>query len=66
MRTTSMAVIAVGVLMAGQVALPQAQRPAAPSAATPATLAPPADPRVAKLKAMVDADVSSTAMYDLG
>ncbi|MGD9932841.1 MAG: peptidase dimerization domain-containing protein [Dehalococcoidia bacterium] len=46
------------------VALPQAQRPAAPTA-KPAAAAP-VDPRVARLKALVDADVSSPAMYDLG
>ncbi|MGE0360009.1 MAG: peptidase dimerization domain-containing protein [Vicinamibacterales bacterium] len=46
------------------VALPQAQRPAAPTA-KPAAAAP-VDPRVAKLKALLDADVSSPAMYDLG
>ena len=66
MRTTSMAVIAAGVMTFGLVALPQAQRPGAPPAAPPAGVAASADPRVAKLKALVDADVSSPAMYDLG
>jgi len=45
-------------------ALPQAQRPVASPAVAAAPAAP--DARVAKLKAMVDADVSSPAMYDLG
>ena len=44
-------------------AVTHAQRPAP---ATPATPAAPVDPRVEKLKALLDADVSSPAMYDLG
>ena len=46
-------------------ALPQAQRPATPPAAPAASVAP-VSPRVAALKAALDADVSSPAMYDLG
>ncbi|PHY08833.1 MAG: amidohydrolase [Acidobacterium sp.] len=42
--------------------MPQAPRPAV-GPSPPATVV---DPRVAKLKALVDADVSSPAMYDLG
>ena len=65
MRTMSIAVIAVATMTIGLMALPQAQRPAPVPAAT-AVPAAPVDPRVAKLKLMVDADVSSPAMYDLG
>jgi aminobenzoyl-glutamate utilization protein B len=44
-------------------ALTQAQRPAPAAPAIPAA---PVDPRVEKLKALLDADVSSPPMYDLG
>ena len=65
MRTTSIAMIAAATVTIALVALPQAQRPVA-SPAVAAAPAAPVDARVAKLKAMVDADVSSPAMYDLG
>ena len=55
-----------GLVAAAVVAPPLAQRRPAPTpAAAPAAPAP-VDPRVAKLKALVDADVSSPAMFDLG
>jgi aminobenzoyl-glutamate utilization protein B len=60
MTTRSFFLIAV--LAVAVSAVPQAQRPAP---ATPAPAAP-VDPRVEKLKALLDADVSSPAMYDLG
>ncbi|MCC7033104.1 MAG: amidohydrolase [Acidobacteria bacterium] len=43
-------------------AQPPAQAPSAPTTAPAA----PADPRVARLRALLDADVSSPAMFDLG
>ena len=61
MTTRSFFLIAVFAVTVS--ALTHAQRPAP---ATPATPAAPVDPRVEKLKALLDADVSSTAMYDLG
>jgi len=64
MRTTSIAMIAAATVTIALGALPQAQRPVASPAVAAAPAAP--DARVAKLKAMVDADVSSPAMYDLG
>ena len=66
MKTTSKALVAGTVMALGLIALPRAQRPAIPSD-TPATAAvAPADPRVVRLKAALDADVASPAMYDLG
>jgi aminobenzoyl-glutamate utilization protein B len=60
MTRTSMAVLSSAVLAVGLAALPAArQRPAAPAPAA-------ADPRLAALKALVDADVASPAMFDLG
>ena len=47
--------------MAMVVAVPHAQRPTAPPVPPIAAAAAPVDPRVAKLKALVDADVSSPA-----
>ena len=64
MTTTRNAVIAGALMALGLAALPQAQRPTPP--VTPAPAAAPAEPRVASLKAALDADVSSAAMYDLG
>ena len=61
MTTRSFLLIAVFAVAVS--AATQAQRPAP---ATPATPAAPVDPRVEKLKALLDADVSSPAMYDLG
>jgi aminobenzoyl-glutamate utilization protein B len=56
-----------GLVAAAIVAPPLAQRRPAPAAtAAPAVPAAPVDPRVAKLKALVDADVASPAMFDLG
>jgi aminobenzoyl-glutamate utilization protein B len=68
MMTTPHALIAGGLIAVALAALPQAQRPAPAPAPAPApvAVAPPVDPRVVKLKALVDADVSSPAMYDLG
>ena len=69
MNWTLTGLIAGGLITVAMVAMPQAQRPAAPILRhlSPRPLpAAPVDPRVAKLKAMVDADVSSPAMYDLG
>ena len=60
MTTRSFFLIAVFAVAVS--AVTQAQRPAP---ATPAPAAP-VDPRVEKLKALLDADVSSPAMYDLG
>lgn len=55
-----------GLVAVAVVAPPLAQRRPAPApAATPAAPAA-VDPRVASLKALVDADVSSPAMFDLG
>jgi len=54
-----------GLVAAAVVAPPLAQRRPAPTAAAPVAPAP-VDPRVATLKALVDADVSSPAMFDLG
>jgi len=65
MRTTSIAMIAAATVTIALGALPQAQRPVA-SPAVAAAPAAPVDARVARLTAMVDADVSSPAMYDLG
>jgi aminobenzoyl-glutamate utilization protein B len=62
-RTVSCAGVLVALVFA---ALPQAQRPAPPAAASAARAAAPADPRVARLKAALDADVASPAMFDLG
>ena len=62
MRPTSIGLVASALMTVVLVAMPQAPRPAVPPS-PPATVV---DPRVAKLKALVDADVSSLAMYDLG
>jgi aminobenzoyl-glutamate utilization protein B len=48
------------------VAWPRAERPSEAPSQIGAAPAAPVDPRVAKLKALLDADVSSPAMYDLG
>src|SRR5687768_13432872 len=63
MKCSSITLASSALILFGLAAVPQAQRPAEPAA--PAAAAP-VDPRVAKLKALVDADVSSPAMYDLG
>jgi aminobenzoyl-glutamate utilization protein B len=65
MQNSSKALVAGIALAFILSALPQAQRPAAPVAAPSPTVAP-VSPRVAALKAALDADVSSPAMYDLG
>jgi aminobenzoyl-glutamate utilization protein B len=59
-KPRSVRFIAAAAFTLAVAALPQAQRP------TQATPAAPVDPRVEKLKAALDADVSSPAMYDLG
>ncbi len=61
MTTRSFLLIAVFAVAVS--AATQAQRPAPAAPAPPAA---PVDPRVEKLKALLDADVSSPAMYDLG
>ena len=54
-------------ILLGLAALPQAPRAAAgPGPVAQGGPAAAVDPRVAKLKALLDADVSSPAMYDLG
>ena len=66
MRTSSMAV-AVCAMAVGLAAVPQAQpAPAPPQPGTAVAAKAPLDPRVVRLKAALDADVSSPAMYDLG
>ena len=55
-----------GLVAAAVVAPPLAQRRPAPTPAAAPAASAPVDPRVAKLKALVDADVSSPAMFDLG
>ena len=55
-----------GLVAAAVVAPPLAQRRPAPTPAAAPVAPAPVDPRVAKLKALVDADVSSPAMFDLG
>ncbi len=65
MRTSSMAV-AVSAMAVGLAAVPQAQRPAPPQPPAAVAAKTPLDPRVVRLKAALDADVSSPAMYDLG
>jgi aminobenzoyl-glutamate utilization protein B len=62
-KRAALAALMVGALVALPHAQPPAQAPAQPVAIAPAAAA---DPRVAKLKALLDADVSSPAMYDLG
>ena len=64
MRNTWMALVG-GLVVVALAALPQAQPPA-PAPPKPAAPAAAVDPRVARLKAALDADVSSPAMYDLG
>ncbi len=64
MRKTWMALVG-GLVVVALAALPQAQPPA-PAPPKPAAPAAAVDPRVARLKAALDADVSSPAMYDLG
>jgi aminobenzoyl-glutamate utilization protein B len=53
-------------MVAALVALPGAERQATGGRAEARATTAQVDPRVAKLKALVDADVSSPAMYDLG
>jgi aminobenzoyl-glutamate utilization protein B len=65
MKFASITLVSSALLLLGLAALPQAQQ-AAPPPGADAPAAAPIDPRVAKLKALVDADVSSPAMYDLG
>jgi aminobenzoyl-glutamate utilization protein B len=65
MKPTSIALVTGGILVVALTALPQAQPPAPSPQAKPAAAAP-VSPRVAALKAALDADVSSPAMYDLG
>jgi len=62
-RAALAALMMVGALVALPHAQPPAQAPAQPVATAPAVAA---DPRVVKLKALLDADVSTPAMYDLG
>ncbi len=64
MTTPWTTLVAAALMSLGVAALPQAQRPTPP--VTPAPAAAPAGPRIASLKAALDADVSSAAMYDLG
>ena len=64
MRKTWMALVG-GLVVVALAALPQAQPPA-PAPPKPAAPVAAIDPRVARLKAALDADVSSPAMYDLG
>lgn len=68
MHTTSKTLVVGLTIAIGLVALPEAQRPAAPplSTAAPGVAVAPASPRVVALKASLDADVASSAMYDLG
>ena len=66
MKHASITLVSSALILLGLAALPQAQRPAEPGAAAAAAAAAPLDPRVVKLKALLDADVSSPAMYDLG
>jgi aminobenzoyl-glutamate utilization protein B len=65
MQNSSMALTAGTALAFALAALPQAQRPAT-QPGTPSSAVAPASPRVTALKAVLDADVSSPAMYDLG
>jgi aminobenzoyl-glutamate utilization protein B len=58
-RSIVVAALVVVVALGGSAV---AQRPAAPALPSPS----PVDPRVAKLKALVDEEVRSRAMYDLG
>ncbi len=60
----SLPVVVSGLVLLALAAAPTAQRPAPAEKAPAAPSAP--DPRVAKLKALVDADIQSSAMYDLG
>lgn len=62
MTHAALAALMVGAVVALMHAQPPAQAPSAPTTAPAA----PADPRVARLRALLDADVSSPAMYDLG
>ncbi len=64
MTRTSIAVLTFAAAAAGMTALPAARpRPVPqPAASAPA----PVDPRVARLKALVDADVASPESFDLG
>jgi aminobenzoyl-glutamate utilization protein B len=65
MKRTAIALVAGAILVVALTALPKAQPPA-PSAPVKAANTTPVSPRVAALKAALDADVSSPAMYDLG
>jgi aminobenzoyl-glutamate utilization protein B len=65
MKRTAIALVAGAILVVALTALPKAQPPA-PSAPFKAANTTPVSPRVAALKAALDADVSSPAMYDLG
>lgn len=62
MTHAALAALMVGAVVALMHAQPPAQAPSAPTTAPAA----PADPRVARLRALLDADVSSPAMFDLG
>jgi aminobenzoyl-glutamate utilization protein B len=65
MKRTAIALVAGAILVVALTALPKAQPPA-PSGPVKAANTTPVSPRVAALKAALDADVSSPAMYDLG
>jgi aminobenzoyl-glutamate utilization protein B len=56
----------VALIVAAGVALPTAQRPSPDPAPAQASPSAPPDARVARLKALLDEDVKSPAMYDLG